>query len=162
MSKYVGFVLQTLQMLMLSLLQPEALKSALAAGATAALPSADLTALLAQPSSPSIALAVDCVGLPSTFTLAQQLVGPGGRVLLLGLGSPTLAWQVQTNLLREVSLLMSFWGTREELVEVMELVKEGKLSPEVEVRRMIELGESVQAMREGKLVGRRAFVPQHV
>ena len=55
---------------------------------------------------------------------------------------------------------MSLWGTKAELGEVMELVREGKLSPDVEVRKMGELGKAIGEMKEGKIKGRVAFVPE--
>ncbi|KAL8277209.1 hypothetical protein RQP46_010382 [Phenoliferia psychrophenolica] len=89
----------------------------------------------------------------------KRIAAPGGRVLLLGLGAAKLEWNVAANLEREVALLMSFWGTKKALSEVLELVKEGKLKPEVEERKMSELPESVTAMDEGRVKGRLAFVP---
>lgn len=140
-------------------LQPSALEAALAAGATAALPSGDLEHLLSAPDSPPIALVIDCVGSASTFSLAQRLVAPGGRVLL-GLHDPALQWDVARNIEREVALLMSFWGTRKELGEVMELVAEGKLDPTVEEKGMGEVPWAVGEMEAGRVTGRLAFVPE--
>ena len=151
----------TIQFLKLtSIPQPEVMEAAIAAGATAALPAAELEALLRSPSAPPIALVVDCVGAPATFSLAQRLAATGGRVLLLGLTSEKLEWEVKRNVDRELNLLMSLWGTKAELGEVMELVREGKLSPDVEVRKMGELGKAIGEMKEGKIKGRVAFVPE--
>lgn len=89
-------------------LKVSALEAAVAAGATAALSSADLENLLSATGAPPISLVIDCVGIPSTFFLSQRLSGRGGRVLLLGLQDPALRWDVAQNLVREVVLLMSF------------------------------------------------------
>lgn len=42
---------------------------------------------------------------------------------------------------------------------MLELLKEGKLNPLVEERPMSEVPEAVALMREGKVTGRLAFVP---
>ncbi|KAL8277448.1 hypothetical protein RQP46_010170 [Phenoliferia psychrophenolica] len=102
-------------------LKQEALDAASAAGATAALPATDLEALLSRPSAPRIDVVIDCVGVPATFQLAQRLAASGGRIVLLGLGSMRLEWNVVENALREVNLLMSMWGTKKDLGEVLEL-----------------------------------------
>lgn len=103
---------------------------------------------------------IDCVGKQVTFDLAQRVVSPGGRVLLLGLQDESLSWHLSSNLAKETKLLMSFWGTRTELGEVLDLVKDGKLAPMVEVRSMGRLEESIQALDDGKVLGRLAFVPE--
>lgn len=72
-------------------IKAEALEIASCSGATLALPSEDLESDL---KSTLITLVIDCVGRRSTFDLAQRIVSPGGRILLLGLQRQALKGQV--------------------------------------------------------------------
>jgi len=139
--------------------KPEALKAAMELGIEAALPKAEIVALLTAPGAPRIDVAIDAVGIQSTFTLAQTLVGRRGRVLLLGLMEPNLTWHVAANVRTEIGLSMSFWGTRTELAEVLDLVASGVLSPQVTERPMSMIPESIEDLENGKVLGRLAFVP---
>jgi propanol-preferring alcohol dehydrogenase len=101
----------------------------------------------------------DFVGNDATKLLAQRLVGRGGRVVLVGLGSvagPLLGLRLVAD---EVAILGSFWGTRAELVTVLDLVDRGMLRPPVETHPLDELLTWVQRLREGTVEHRIALVP---
>lgn len=140
------------------LFQQKALDTALSLGADLALPSDQLEKALAAT---SVKLVVDCVGSQATFDLAQRIAAPGGRIVLIGLGglASDLRWHIASNLFKELKLFTSFWGTKAELKEVLELVKEGELKPLVKERPMSELPAYIKALQEDKLEGRFAFIP---
>lgn len=101
----------------------------------------------------------DFVGNDVTKLLAQRLVGRGGRVVLVGLGSvggPLLGLRVVAD---EVAILGSFWGTREELATVLDLIGRGILRPPVETHPLDEILTWVQRLREGAVEHRVALVP---
>lgn len=142
--------------------QKEALDTALTLGATVALPGSDLEKeLVDKPQNEPIGLVIDCVGVQTTFDLAQRLASPGGRIVVIGLQNiaSDLHWHVGLTAFKELKLLMNCWGTKSELKEVLDLIKEGKLKPVVEEKSMDDLLASVKAMEEGAIKGRLAFIP---
>ncbi len=101
----------------------------------------------------------DFVGNDATKLLAQRLVGRGGRVVLVGLGSvggPLLGLRVVAD---EVAILGSSWGTRAELATVLDLIARGILRPPVETHPLDEILTWVQRLREGAVEHRVALVP---
>lgn len=101
----------------------------------------------------------DFVGNDATKLLAQRLVGRGGRVVLVGLGSvggPLLGLRVVAD---EVAILGSSWGTRAELATVLDLIGRGILRPPVETHPLDEILAWVQRLREGAVEHRVALVP---
>ena len=56
---------------------------------------------------------------------------------------------------------VSFWGCKDELAEVLQAIKEGKIKPRVETRPLEDCEAVVEEMIAGKLKTRVAFVPSH-
>lgn len=104
-------------------------------------------------------LVLDCVGSDQTKLLAQQLVARGGRVVIVGLGSvagPLIGLRVVAE---EIAVLGSFWGTRQELATVLDLIARGIIRPRVETQPLEEIAEWVERLRHGEVQGRVALVP---
>lgn len=73
-----------------------------------------------------------------------SIVGLGGGTVAVGLGVVPFGTSVHT----------PFWGSRDELVEVLDLARGGVLRPQVEVVRMSDVPEAYRAMRAGEVTGR--------
>ena len=106
-----------------------------------------------------ITLVADFVGNDQTKLLAQQLVARGGRVVLVGLGSvggPLLGLR---DVADEIAILGSFWGTRQELATVLDLIARGIIRPRVETHPLDEILTWVERLRAGEVESRVALVP---
>ena len=64
------------------------------------------------------ALVIDCVGVDATLELAAGCVAPGGHVAILGVGGGTLPLRFGA-IPFETPVILSNWGTRAELAEVV-------------------------------------------
>ena len=56
-------------------------------------------------------------------------------------------------------LSLPFWGTRDELTEVVALARAGALSVEVERFPLAAAAEAIARLRAGKLRGRAVLIP---
>jgi D-arabinose 1-dehydrogenase-like Zn-dependent alcohol dehydrogenase len=98
---------------------------------------------------------LDFVGAPSTVALAAPALRKGGRFVLCGLmgGEATLSLPVFG--LREISIIGSMVGTTRDLVELVTLVKQGRIHlADVERRPLAMADQSLSDLANGKVVGR--------
>jgi len=137
---------------------PEKLAHARALGAHETVDGRDAEAVAAlaqrQPD-----LVADFVGLESSVRMAQQIVRPGGRVLLVGLGAvagPLLTFRYGA---QQIATLGSFWGTSQELREVLDLIARGALSPLVTTEPLAFVNDVLERLRHGSVDGRIALTP---
>ncbi len=109
-------------------------------------------------------LALECVGRPETIAQAVRSLRPGGRAVIVGMGSepiglppPALfAW-------REHAVLGSFGSTGRDLERVIELVRSGRLDLSRSISARLPLKDANRALemlesKEGDLV-RLAILP---
>uniref|UniRef100_A0A7C5RTK6 alcohol dehydrogenase n=1 Tax=Thermomicrobium roseum TaxID=500 RepID=A0A7C5RTK6_THERO len=104
-------------------------------------------------------LVLDCVGNDETKLLAQNLVARGGRVVLVGLGSVAGSLLGLRIVADEIAVLGSFWGTRQELAIVLDLIARGILRPRVETHPLDQIEEWMERLRRGDVESRVALVP---
>jgi len=102
---------------------------------------------------------LDFVGSDETMRLGAAALVPGGRLVVVGgargsmavgkgLGLP-LGWQVSA----------PFWGSRQDLVAVVELAEKGLLDPVVEVVSFSDVPEAYARLHDGGVTGRLVVVP---
>ncbi|MEX2080024.1 MAG: zinc-binding dehydrogenase, partial [Dehalococcoidia bacterium] len=77
------------------------------------------------------------------------LVGIGGGALPVGFGTTAF----------EVSVRAPYWGSRSELIEVLELARSGAVHVEVETFSIDEAPRAYQLLHDGKIRGRAVVVP---
>jgi propanol-preferring alcohol dehydrogenase len=100
----------------------------------------------------------DFVANQATIDLGRAVIAAGGHQVLVGVGMGTLAvgliagpyeWQVRS----------PYWGTRPELIEVLELARSGLVTVETEVFSLDEAPRAYQMLHDGKLRGRAVVAP---
>ena len=101
----------------------------------------------------------DFVGVDATIVDAQKVVRPGGRVVLVGLGTRSSTLLTVRFGSHQIAVLGSYWGTALELAQVLRLIAEGRLVPDVETHPLAEVNEWVERLREGEVRSRVALVP---
>jgi alcohol dehydrogenase, propanol-preferring len=104
------------------------------------------------------ALVIDCVGIDATLALAAACVAAGGHVAILGVGGGTLPFRFGS-IPFETPVVLSNWGTRAELAEVVALARAGALQIEVERVRLDEVPAAYQRLEAGAVRGRVVAVP---
>ncbi|MFB7026392.1 MULTISPECIES: NAD(P)-dependent alcohol dehydrogenase [unclassified Streptomyces] len=101
---------------------------------------------------------LDFVGVAPTVTSAGAMaavegdvtiVGLGGGALPVGFGSPAY----------EVSVASPYWGTRAELIEVLDLARAGSVDVHVETYTLDEAPKAYERLHEGRVAGRAVILP---
>lgn len=102
---------------------------------------------------------VDFVGVSSTLQTATTVLKRAGKMAIVGIGSNTFEIPRQSAMAKELQILPCMWGTKSELVEVLNAIGEGKITPEVETRPFDECIKVLEELRDGKLKSRVALIP---
>ena len=100
----------------------------------------------------------DLVGSDATLALATQMVAKGGRIALIGLAGGTLSYSA-LGVPWEVEVTSSAWGTRDELAEVLELAREGRIRSRVQTYPLQKINEALSDLRAGNVEGRAVVTP---
>ena len=100
----------------------------------------------------------DFVGVDSTMALAAASVAQCGAVTIVGIGGGTLAWNFFT-MPYEVNFSSTYWGTIEDLHEVVALYRADQIVPSVERYSLDDAVAAYQKMIDGKLNARAVVVP---
>jgi propanol-preferring alcohol dehydrogenase len=136
-----------------------ALELAVAAGADVAVRSADDVADRLRRELGAPALVVDCVGSDATLALAGEVVAPGGHVSIIGMAGGTLPMR-RGSVPMETTVVISNWGTRAELAEVVALARAGIVDLEVEPVALPDVVDAYERLERGDVRGRLVAVPE--
>lgn len=105
---------------------------------------------------------LDFVAEPSTVAIGLQMLRRGGVLTLVGLapGRPFTVDSVDV-VLSEKRIVGSRTSSKQDLVDVIRLVEQGRITPIVSQRfRLEEANEALDALRRGEAMGRMVVVPQ--
>lgn len=100
----------------------------------------------------------DFVGVTPTIKLAQQVIARRGRITVVGVAGGPTDWSFFTNPY-EAELTNTYWGTIEELYEVVDLYRAGKITPNVTTYTMSQALAAYHDLHDGKLTGRAVVTP---
>jgi propanol-preferring alcohol dehydrogenase len=101
---------------------------------------------------------LDFVGADSTTALAVGAVRPGGDVEIVDLADGSLPFT--SGAVRvDATLSIPFRGTAIELMEVLELARQGQVRPHVERFPLERVDEAYARLREGSLNGHAVVCP---
>jgi propanol-preferring alcohol dehydrogenase len=98
------------------------------------------------------------VGIQATADLAAKLVGPWSDIIMVGLGPGAIPVSVDT-LPSGTSVRAPVWGTRPELIEVLDLARSGAIKVETERFSLEEGPEAYERLHARTLRGRAVLVP---
>jgi len=101
----------------------------------------------------------DFVGASPTLEIARQAVAPDGVVQIVGIGGglmPTGFFSTPMG----ASVRAPYWGTRSELMEVLDLARIGAVHVEVETYSLDEAPAAYRRLHQGKVRGRAVVVPE--
>jgi D-arabinose 1-dehydrogenase-like Zn-dependent alcohol dehydrogenase len=132
--------------------------AARAAGARETVNSRDAQAALAQIqkiSGGAVAGALDFVGMPATASFGIAMLPKGGRYVLCGLFGGEITLPLPPIAQRAIGIVGSYVGNLQELREVVDLAKRGKLkATPVATRPIAEANRTLDELKAGKIVGR--------
>ncbi len=100
----------------------------------------------------------DFVGAPPTVETARRVVAPDGVVQIVGIGGGTLPTGFFSTPMG-ASVRAPYWGTRTELMEVLDLARAGLVHVEVERFTLDEAPEAYRRLHDGTIRGRAVVVP---
>jgi alcohol dehydrogenase, propanol-preferring len=100
----------------------------------------------------------DFVGAAPTIGLAMASVALRGRVTVVGIAGGHYDWSFY-GVPYEVDLTSTYWGTVEELHEVVALYRAGAITPEVEVFSLDDALEAYRRLEAGELSARAVVAP---
>ncbi len=104
--------------------------------------------------------AVDFVGSDKSLGFATGVLGAGGIVAVVGLFGGAMPLSVPLLPLKRLTICGSYVGSPQEMRELMELVVAGKVAPlPVATRPMAEANQTLNDLRDGKIVGRVVLTP---
>lgn len=110
-------------------------------------------------------VAFEVLGRPETFTQAFEILGDGGRMIAVGIGSGRTAAPVEiTRLVRRGLQVIGSYGarTRADMPEILKLAARGTFNLETFVTRryaLAEAEEAYQALNRGEITGRAVVTP---
>lgn len=102
--------------------------------------------------------AYDFVGMSPTVALAASVVAIQGALTVVGIGGAEFNWSF-FGMPYEVNFSSTYWGTREELHEVVALYRDGLITPGVERYSLDDALEAYRRLRDGELSKRAVIVP---
>ncbi|MGW6755420.1 NAD(P)-dependent alcohol dehydrogenase [Streptomyces sp. NPDC055006] len=101
----------------------------------------------------------DFVGATSTVATAGGCAAVEGDVTIVGLGGGSLAVGFGTTPY-EASVTAPYWGSRSELMEVLDLARSGVVSVHVETYGIDDAPTAYQRLHDGTVRGRAVILPQ--
>lgn len=107
----------------------------------------------------TVDVAIDFVGVQRTWETCLAAIKHGGTVHSIGLAGPPLQISPLITMYKDPTVRFSLWGRKDELVEVLQAILDGKLKPMVELRPMSECVQVLKELHQGKLKNRVALVP---
>ncbi|WP_428966771.1 NAD(P)-dependent alcohol dehydrogenase [Micromonospora fluostatini] len=101
---------------------------------------------------------LDFVGADPTLRLGAAVARTVGDLTIVGIAGGTLPVSY-FSVPYEVSIQTTYWGSRPELIEVLDLGARGLVQPKVTTFSLDEANTAYQRLREGSLEGRAVVVP---
>lgn len=102
--------------------------------------------------------AFDLVGAGPTLRTAQASLAQQGRLTVVGIAGGVTEWSFFTNPY-EAEITNTYWGTIEELHEVVAMYRAGQIVPDIEKYTLDQAPEAYRKLESGQLTGRAVVVP---
>jgi propanol-preferring alcohol dehydrogenase len=143
-------------------IDPEKRAAAITAGASAAidgLAEAAVAQVQAAVGGPALAV-IDLVGAESTASLAFDVVGKGGKMVIVGLFGGAAPWPLPLIPVKALTIMGSYAGSLSEFAELMKLARKG-LVPALPTKTypLDSANDILNQLEGGKVVGRAVLTP---
>ena len=102
---------------------------------------------------------IDFVGAPGTTAFGFGVLAKGASMVLVGLYGGAVELSTSLFPLKVNNILGSYVGTQQDLVELLQLIREGKVKPVPLVKRQLsDAAIAIQELRDGKAIGRYVLI----
>ena len=105
-----------------------------------------------------VEVALDLVGSDQTVALAAGSVRHLGDISIVGIAGGTFPFSFGSTPI-EASLQPTYWGTRAELVEVLDLAARGHIAPVISTFSLDDAPTAYAQLELGEIRGRAVIVP---
>jgi propanol-preferring alcohol dehydrogenase len=102
---------------------------------------------------------LDTVGLENTVKLGASILKKNGAIVIVGLFGKELRIPLFQTVIQEYQVFGSLWGNYNELLEVLELAKSGKIKHNIQKFSLAEVNNAIDLLRIGDLYGRGVIIP---
>jgi alcohol dehydrogenase, propanol-preferring len=102
---------------------------------------------------------IDCVGAGTTVEDSCRILNKGGSLVVVGLFGSQIKIPLVRAVLQEYQVYGSLWGNYNELCEVIELAKAGKIKHNIQKFPLSEINEAIQLLKNGEILGRGVIIP---
>jgi len=102
--------------------------------------------------------AFDFVGASATIAVAQGSMAQRSRLTVVGIANGSATWSLFTNPYESV-LTNTYWGTIEDLHEVVDMYRAGQIRPDVQRFPMDRALDAYEALESSTLSGRAVVMP---
>ena len=102
---------------------------------------------------------LDTVGLESTLKLAVSNLNKNGALVVVGLFGKQITIPLFQTVIQGYQVYGSLWGNYNELCEVIELSKNGKIKHHIHKFALSEVNNAIELLRTGEIDGRAVIVP---
>lgn len=106
-----------------------------------------------------IDLIIDCAGAESTVSASAGLLAKGGVLAIVGLFGSTIKIPLLPAVINENVIAGSLWGNYNELAEVMELARQGKVKHALKSFKLEEINHAVDLLKAGEIADRAVITP---
>jgi alcohol dehydrogenase, propanol-preferring len=103
---------------------------------------------------------IDCVGAENTIIDAFRMLNKGGTFVVVGMFGNEVRIPLVQAIVSEYQVHFSLWGNYNELCEVIELAKQGKISHNIQEFALTEINNVIDMLRNGQIKGRAVIAPK--
>ncbi|EAA65343.1 hypothetical protein AN0024.2 [Aspergillus nidulans FGSC A4] len=103
---------------------------------------------------------LEFVGKRQTFSDAQKIVRPGGKILCIGTGDRVNDLDMKNGIRKRLSFLFNYGGQKPDLEEILTLIKEGVLRPRVQTGSLKDFPTYLRRLCAGEIEDRVALLPK--
>ncbi|PPJ49622.1 hypothetical protein CBER1_02199 [Cercospora berteroae] len=100
---------------------------------------------------------IDFMGLKQTFEDAQQVVRRAGKMVCVGTLSPENTISMKVGVRKRLSILFSYGAQVDDLEEVLQLIAQGAIQPDVQQGELADFPQWLQKLCVGEIAGRVAL-----
>jgi alcohol dehydrogenase, propanol-preferring len=104
-------------------------------------------------------IVLDFVGTDATMQLGAGVARPDGELTVVGLAGGSFPFRFGA-LPFDCAISLPYWGSAVELMEVLELARQGKIGARVQRFPLGQVADVYRQLREGKIDGRAVITPQ--
>jgi propanol-preferring alcohol dehydrogenase len=101
---------------------------------------------------------LDFVGADATMSLGAAITRQTGDLTIVGIAGGTIPFSFFT-VPYEVSIQTTYWGSRPELIEVLDLAARGLITPHYTTFPLSEAAHAYELLARGEVAGRAVIVP---